>query len=68
MQYDIEKKAYYNFCNMRHSGKFKGQRLGQAFYDHFKLHKLSDQDSLKNLYELEGKDAQQLISKLFRMV
>lgn len=68
MQYEIEKKSYYNFCNMRYSGKFKGQRLGQAFYDHFKLHKLSDQDSLKNLYELEGKDAQQLISKLFRMV
>ena len=69
MQYDIERKEYYNFKNLWYSGKYKHLRLGQAFYNHFNLHKMSDQESLRGLYnEADGEKAQKIIGEVFRMV
>ncbi|CAI8850808.1 hypothetical protein EMIT0324P_11883 [Pseudomonas chlororaphis] len=48
-------------------GIFKEQRLGQAFYNHFRLHHLSDQTALYNLYEADGEKALVAISRLFRI-
>jgi len=52
------KKRWFN-------GEFGQQRLGQAFYNHMNLHKLSDQDALNNLYELDGHEAVNMINTLF---
>ena len=69
MQYDIERKEYYNFKNLWYSGKYKHLRLGQAFYNHFNLHKMSDQESLRGLYnEVDGEKVQKIIGEVFRMV
>ena len=65
---DLEKKQLEVFKNLWFNGKFRNQRYGQAFYNHFKLHKLSNQDSLQNLYEKDGEEAKKLIGKLFRFV
>ncbi len=46
-------------------GRFVHQRLGQAFYNHFNLHKLADQTSLQGLYEADGEKASRLIMRLF---
>jgi hypothetical protein len=46
-------------------GSFKHQRLGQAFYNHPNLHKLTDQASLRSLYEADGEKTSGLIRKLF---
>lgn len=40
------------------------QRLGQAFYNHFNLHKITNQASLRGLYEADGEKASRLILKL----
>jgi hypothetical protein len=40
---EIESAAYEHFLSLWELGKFEGQRLGQAFYNHFRLHRLSDQ-------------------------
>jgi hypothetical protein len=50
---------------MNEDGKFDGQRVGQAFYNHFNLHKLSDQSQLQNLYERDGQTAWDIIYNLF---
>ncbi|HWH89281.1 hypothetical protein [Pseudomonas sp.] len=61
----IERTAYNEFIRLWSQGSFKHQRLGQAFYNHFNLHKLHDQDSLRKIYEAEGKKASRLILRLF---
>ena len=43
------------------------QRLGQAFYDHFKLHKLMDQTQLKNLFSKDGEEAKSCIREVFKI-
>lgn len=36
-------------------GKYGSQRIGQAFYNHFDLHKVvSDKTGLDKLYEMDG--------------
>lgn len=61
----LECHRYTLFMKQFNQGKFKGQRLGQAFYDHFNLHKLANQDQLCGLYEADGKYALEIIGKVF---
>ena len=61
----IERAAYEEFVRLWNLGSFEHQRLGQAFYNHFSLHKLTDQARLHGLYEADGKKASGLISRLF---
>lgn len=68
----IEYKAYEEFKKLQAAGKFHNQRLGQAFYNHFNLHKstvLKDQLDrlyLFKLYQLDGKEAEDLIFQIFQ--
>ena len=65
-QLELEKKAYHDFLTLWRADKFHGMRLGQAFYNHFKLHRLKDQDQLRNLYEKDGDVAHKIIGQVFR--
>lgn len=53
----IERAAYDEFIRLWDSESLKQQRMGQAFYNHFNLHQLNDQDSLCKLYEVDGNKA-----------
>lgn len=63
--YEIEAARYQEFQALWARGSFDDQRLGQAFYNHFRLHALSDQSSLHALYEADGEQAQAMILKGF---
>lgn len=65
-QLTIEKAAYREFLSLWRSDKFPHQRLGQALYNHFKLHKLSNQDQLRGLYEKDSDEAHKVIGEVFR--
>jgi hypothetical protein len=39
----IERAAYKEFIRLWSQGRFEHQRLGQAFYNHFNLDKLTNQ-------------------------
>ena len=61
----IEKREYDEFCRKFKDGKCGNQRFGQAFYNEFNLHRIHDQDSLKNLYAKDGEQAKNLIKQIF---
>ena len=63
----VEQFEYDRFMKMFNGGKYNGQRLGQAFYNHFNLHKLVNQDQLKNLYNKDGEVAKACISEVFKI-
>lgn len=63
----IERVAYAEFLQLWDSGAFENQRLGQAFYNHFRLHRLSDQSGLNALYEADGKQAMKVLVESFQM-
>jgi hypothetical protein len=63
----IDATAYAVFKKMFNAGTFAGQRFGQAFYNHYSLHKLADQTSLGSLYELDGAEARAKIEQLFNI-
>lgn len=63
----IELRAYKNFLKKFKDGKYGSQRVGQAFYNEFGLHKINDQSALKSLYEKDGTHAQRLIKQLFSL-
>ncbi|MCV4282202.1 hypothetical protein OH713_05365 [Pseudomonas capsici] len=63
----IERAAYEDFIRLWVKGSFEHQRLGQAFYNHFNLHKLTDQASLHGLYEADGEKASSLILNIFHL-
>ena len=63
----IERAAYEEFVRLWGQGSFEHQRLGQAFYNHFNLHKLADQAGLQGLYEADGDKASRLILRLFHL-
>ncbi|AZF65105.1 MULTISPECIES: hypothetical protein [Pseudomonas] len=63
----IERAAYEEFVWLWSHGSFEHQRLGQAFYNHFNLHKLTDQAGLHGLYEADGDKASRLILRLFHL-
>ncbi|WP_367616940.1 hypothetical protein [Pseudomonas muyukensis] len=60
----IERAAYEEFVRLWRQGHFEHQRLGQAFYKHFNLHKLAVQVALRDLYEVGGEKASGLIFRL----
>ena len=64
---EIERAAYDHFLGLWDKGHFESQRLGQAFYNHFCLHRLSDQILLQGLYESGGKKALGVIAGLFHI-
>ena len=63
----IEREAVDVFMAHWEAGAFKAQRLGQAFYNHFNLHRLSDQPALLDLYAADGKKALKCINGLFEI-
>lgn len=64
---EIEMAAYDEFLVQWNQGAFQQQRLGQAFYNFFNLHKVTDQTLLTSLYEADGKKATALISRIFKI-
>ncbi|MFJ2363334.1 hypothetical protein ACIPIN_06340 [Pseudomonas sp. NPDC087697] len=64
---EIENAAYNEFLGLWNQGTFKKQRLGQAFYNYFHLHRLTDQAFLFGLYEADGEKALVAISRLFQI-
>lgn len=61
----IEKDAYERFLKKLKGGEFLEQRVGQAFYNEFNLHRLTNQEQLHNLYEKDGENALNLIKAIF---
>ena len=61
----FERRAYLYFLKEYKNGKYPNQRFGQAFYNYFNLHKVSDQSQFKNLYELDGDNAKIFIYNNF---
>jgi hypothetical protein len=66
-QPEIEAAAFEEFRNMWYDGTYDDLRYGQAFFVHFKLWKMSDQEYLGDLYELDGDEARRAIGRLFRV-
>lgn len=64
-QMSIEKEAFDEFMRRFNKGLCGGQRLGQAFYNYFNLHKLTNQYALLGLYEKDGSEAKALLRHLF---
>lgn len=69
MKLQVEKKFYEDFISSFELGG--PLRLGQAFYNHLDLHKVTDrspQQQLNRLYELDGQDAIKYINTIFELV
>lgn len=62
---ELERARYEEFQALWVQADFGDQRLGQAFYNHFKLHRLKNQDLLYELYEADGDKALALIRRIF---
>ncbi|QXI26186.1 hypothetical protein [Pseudomonas vanderleydeniana] len=62
---EIERASHEAFQALWEQGQFGGQRLGLAFYNHFRLHRLTDQSVLQGLYEADGERARALIARVF---
>lgn len=62
----LEKLALNLFLHSyQNSNKYRGKRLGQAFYDHFKLGKMTHGPEFNVLYNKDGVEATNLIYSLF---
>lgn len=61
----IEQRKFDEFMRKFKEGKFGSQRLGQAFYNEFNLHKIDDQASLNNLYAKDADHAVNSIKEIF---
>ena len=64
---EIEKATYDEFLALWEAGTFEGLRLGQAFYNHMRLHRLNDQAMLQGLYEADGSKALKAIAGIFHI-
>lgn len=62
----LEKYAVAEFKKFWKANSFRGQRYGQAFYNHFRLHSIADQRQLQGLYEADGEAAEKIIANVFR--
>lgn len=65
MKLTLEKKRVERFFKDFAKGKFKGQRLGQAFYNEMRLDKIVDQSRLHNLWAKDGDHAKRSIDAIF---
>lgn len=63
--FSIEEVEYHHFRSRFDAGDYGKQRLGQAFYNHFNLHKMTNQTALQNIYDDDGRVAEQKIASLF---
>jgi hypothetical protein len=62
----IERAEWLRFNYLFKDGKFPHQRFGQAFFNHFHLHKMVDVDgSLDRIYQADGMIASLLIKERF---
>ena len=62
----IEEAEYRLFQRMHTSGSHAGLRYGQAFFNHFGLHKcIQNKEICDRLYELDGEEAQAYIAEQF---
>ncbi|MCQ2998946.1 hypothetical protein NLO98_04130 [Pseudomonas syringae] len=61
----IESAAYDEFLELWEQGSFDQQRLGQAFYNHFRLHRVNDKRLVDGIYEHDGEKALIAIASLF---
>jgi hypothetical protein len=62
----IEQQKLDEFYRLFDQGRFSGQRLGQAFYNHFELNKMTqNRPQLDRLYQLDGQVAKNHITMLF---
>nr|WP_253911926.1 hypothetical protein [Pseudomonas sp. CVAP\ len=64
---EIERATYDEFLALWDRGAFENQRLGQAFYNHFRLHRLSERRLLHGLYESDGRKALNAIAGIFQI-
>lgn len=63
----ITRRAYQQFLRDFNSRKFGNKRLGQAFYEHFKLEKLVNQTQFYNLQAKDGDHAIASINQIFKI-
>ncbi len=69
MKYVLEYEAYQRFLLAYRATYHKNLRVGQAFYNHFQLHKMtSARLELDALYETDGPKAWAMIHELFNIV
>ena len=62
----IEEAEYRLFQMIHQSGGHSGLRYGQAFFNHFGLHKcVQNKNICDRLYELDGEEAKSYIAELF---
>lgn len=62
----IENAEWHRFNSLFKQGKFPHLRFGQAFFNHFNLHKMVDVDgSLNRIYQADGVQAALLIKERF---
>lgn len=62
---DIEKAEYYKFHREWFNTSPQHLRYGQAFYNHFNLHKMNLQHQFNNLYNAGYLESIRLIHELF---
>ena len=62
----ISKTLVDEFYRIRDQTKvYSEQRIGQAFYNHFDLHKVnSEKVELSKLYEADGQEARKIITSM----
>lgn len=63
----IERRRYDTFLGLFKEGKFGTQRLGQAFYDYFKLDRMKDQSKVSGIYARDGEAAKAYIEGVFNI-
>ena len=61
---NISKTLYDEFKKLWNTGAFPHQRFGQAFYNHFKLHKSHNVPNDGKLYNADNETAEKLISAM----
>ena len=60
----IELHGFEEFIRGFWENKVPGYRLGQAFFNHYNLHILSNKEAFNKLYELDGDKALREIQRL----
>lgn len=59
----VERYEFDKMVNEWKSGKYVGQRLGQAFYNHFNCHRMRPTPFLDRIYEMDKERALSFIFK-----
>ncbi len=64
----IEKKQYELFLEKFNKTNLGKERLGESFYNYFKLDKLTDQDTLCSIFAKDGEQAKANILAVFDII